>query len=532
MSSTKATPSSSSTTTTTTRSTLPQSPTSQPETESTLQFLQSVPNSLQLTPLSSQSAPLCPSATPLGDLSCLPGEIRNVIYHECAQLRSTGLLFTNKQIYSEAIPPLEEKFVLSFLIDPAASSSTVKIVNQNGQPWGHGGRNTVDARSPHPDHVLQTMPIDKFAKIRLFIDAPNPKDPGQLVRAWYQTTRLLAALLPRWRDLNKLPRTAEDIVVPEGRKTTKLPPVEITFRETGHRKWSINAALNHSLPSYKGWDADGQSVSKVPDNGHSDMEVLLTPFLRIRDAASLKVQLPSDACPESQLGDLISLLQELAVSSIPFGMNLCLGAEDNCRDDDECLAREDALHIWLDCLLDDMDGPTAALVRRERFQHWCPEYEHQLGCRLDGFHGPKRWVVGGPASLMHPELVDLIAGQFSARFAAGWLHERLARSEWNCRWRPPGESKEEASEPNLWEKYFPTGIINRFGNANWGHYPDAPWHFPMYPQAQRGHSTLTADRLVGEFSESPCRECALEPEELWGMRPSWWRDVCVYIDEN
>ncbi|EXJ94112.1 hypothetical protein A1O1_02505 [Capronia coronata CBS 617.96] len=460
-----------------------------------------------------------------------------MIYDACAQQRSTGLLLANKQIYNEFIPLLAEKFILSFHIDPAASSSVVEIVNQDGEPWGSGTRNMVDARSPHPDNVLETMPIDIFRRMRIVIDAPNPKDPGQLIRAWYQLTRLLAALLPRWRDMNKLPTTTEDIVLPEGRETTQLPHVDVIFRQTGQRKWAwgTETRLNHSLPSFHHWDDATNSVQLVLDGPHSDLEVLLIPLRRIRDATSLNVHMPPNTYSDPELRQLVSVVQQSAKSEIPFGLNQCLDEVSEFRDDDECLGMEDALHFWFDFLLDDLSGKAAAMVRRERFQYWCAEYEHQLGYHLDGFCGPKQDVIGSPAAFMDIDLVDHIANQFFSRYAAGYHMYQTGHRNFRCShqyWEKECERDDTRLREVLWEKCYPNGIAPKSLNPDWDEYPTPPWFCPTYPQRVRSHTTLTADRLICDFSGTLCHECDLGGQDFWNIKPMWRNGLYVYLDSG
>lgn len=128
-------------------------------------------------------------------------------------VRAYGLLYVNKQFHNEFSPLLKEDFVLGFHIDPS-SSTKVKIISPDNSAWG--GRFVLDAASPHPDYSnLDSMPIDRFNGIRILIDPPSMDDPGQVVRGWLQSNALVAALLPRRADAEKVPRTEEDILVPD-----------------------------------------------------------------------------------------------------------------------------------------------------------------------------------------------------------------------------------------------------------------------------------------------------------------------------
>ncbi|KAL2433271.1 hypothetical protein ABEF95_002854 [Exophiala dermatitidis] len=443
-------------------------------------------------------------ATPLGDLEQLPGELRNTIYEALILQRGPQLAYTSKQIYNEIIPYLEEKFVLGFHIDPAVSSSVVHIINQSGRPWGTGNQNTFDARSPHINQSLEMLPIDKFKQVRFIIDAPNPKDPGQLVRVWYQVTRLLDAILPRWRDPNQLPQDQRAIVVPKGRQDSKLPAIEITFRETGERTWGGHDMLNHSVPSYENWVENIHSAQISPDSRYSDVAVILTPFLRLRNAASLQVHLPAAASSDLHIRFIMKLLEERAGSDIPFGMDL---DEQEDIADAWCLAMQNTLHVWLDCLLDDLRGPTANLLRRDRFQYFCPEYEYKLGTCLQGFEDFRgRHGIGGLGSISE-DLWQHVVGQYFSRLAAAYKHRQMAHArygKWNNFAKRNESQPEESFASGLWEKWYPRGIAAKSLNIGWKDYETLPWFWRAFPVADRRQAT--ACTILGEFNAG-CSDC-------------------------
>ena len=217
------------------------------------------------------------ATAPFGNLSRFSPEIRCMIYNECVVNRSIGLLRASKQFHNEFIPLLLERFVLSFHVDPSASSSVVKILNQNGE--------TLDVASPHLNYssILEKMPVDHFRRIEISINAPDPADPGQLVRAWRQTTGLLTALLPRWKSSESL-LSRSDIELPQGRKTVRLPPLIVKLPETRVNQWTSPSSrservrtLNHSVPTYRDWDPVSKRVLAIVANDpHSDIEIIVS----------------------------------------------------------------------------------------------------------------------------------------------------------------------------------------------------------------------------------------------------------------
>lgn len=332
-----------------------------------------IPSSLSLIP-------------PSVSMDTLPPEIRRMVYARCVSIRALGLLYANKRFYHEFIPFLREDFVLAFHINPSSSSSGAKIINPDNSPWGNNS--TIDAVSPHAEYgILDRMPIDSFKAIRILIDAPDVNDPGQLFRAWLQSSGLVTALLPRWAS-DAVPKTEADIIIPEGRLSARLPPLTIQVRNTKFTKWHSGGRWNRSAPWYGHWD----SVTKTPSIERSsstsadcDLETILTPLSRIRYAETVAVILPDDAPSVKHTDNFLSALASSCVQKRSFGLNDYEEAGPQLDDDDDdALAFEGALHLWLDYLLDNMSGPTAAILRRDRFKFWCSGYECQMGQRFYG----------------------------------------------------------------------------------------------------------------------------------------------------
>lgn len=475
----------------------------------------------------------------LGNLILLPAEIRSKIYDECLQQRHFGLLYSSKEIYSEFIPLLREKFVLTFHIDPSESEmsssrcttdSRVHIVNKYNQSWGHA-RNEINTASPHRDEILDDMPIDEFGKIRILIDAPNPRDPGQIVRVWYQCTRLMSALLPQWKYVIEVPETQADLIIPRGRKSSELPPIEIVLTRSGAKTWSSGGNLNHSVPCYDGWNPVTQSVWILPEGQHSDLEVVLMPFCRIRNAASVTVQLPPD-CPNNRYVNAIrAFLSDETKGSDPFGTLVHNGGQcafgspcflwgswdsqgeglDGFEDDETVLGREHAMSAWLDYLLDDMDGDTARLLRRERFENWCSEHEYQHGMILAGASVNDR-DFGSPYGFINPALLDRLCTSFYDRYVGGM---NLKQHEV---WRLLRE------DAFAWKDSFPDGVERKSSLGDF--WPDSqPLDFWWSETLPRHRSGLTMCLMSGELRDSRCEVCR-DDKDSWAVDERYDCDVC------
>jgi hypothetical protein len=351
-------------------------------------------------------------------MDTLGPELRRMVYAQCVKIRAFGLLYANKQYYNEFIPFLREEFVLAFHIDPSSSSTVVKIINSDNSPWGHAC--TFDAASLHADYsMVDTMPVDRFKEIRILIDAPDVNDPGQVIRGWLQSNGLTRALLPRWANPDSVPQTEADIFLPVARLTSRLPPLKIQVRDKNSTEWHAGGVWSRSIPSFCSWDP----VTKMApiecegsNPSYSDLGIILTPLSRVRHAETVVVELPRDAPSTSALKHFMLDLTSYGIQKRSFGLNRDIEAEWN---DDDTLAFEDAIHVWLDYLLDGMDGQTAAILRRDRLKLWCSEYEHEMGRH---FHGFEPDFIGGASGFLDNEQLCHITKAFHDRFMSAREH--------------------------------------------------------------------------------------------------------------
>ncbi|EXJ87006.1 hypothetical protein A1O3_03963 [Capronia epimyces CBS 606.96] len=354
-----------------------------------------------------------------------------MIYDECVKIRAHGLLYVNRKFHNDLRAHFnKEDFVLGFHIDPSSSSTTVTIINPDNSTWGR--HSVLDVATPHPDYsILDSMPIDRFRGIRILIDPPNIHDPGQVVRGWLQSTSLVTALLPRWADPEKIPVTEEDIVVPKSRVSARLPPIAIKVRDGKTHKWHTGGSWNRTLPDITAWD---QVQRRLVDNGESfsDLELMLTPLARVRNTDAISFDLPSGAPVGGSCEDLQNRLVGLATRKKLFGLersdypSIPEGFEEREDDDDDMQIDEDGLYVWLDYLLDDMRGPSAAALRRDRFKFWCSEYDYQMGRRIHGTRAADQYLFGGAQWAMSAVLYEAIENSFHDRFMSLREHENAA----------------------------------------------------------------------------------------------------------
>lgn len=361
--------------------------------------------------------------SPLGDFGKLSPELRVMIMKRCANRRcAVPLLQTSSALHNELKPFLTNGLVLTLDVDPASPWTHVEILNEEGRPWSSGEERTlIDLASVHhkpsTKSQLHRIPLQMLDKLNVDIQAPNPRDPGQLARAWLQVTRLIDWMSPYNtregelrsmvgnRLLGPLPSSASHI-------SKGLP--EICVRLSGHEMdWWREGDFNASIKGPIHETITTNTGRQVGDDlfQECDLDILLQPFQRIRHARSLSVKLPArlQNLDNPALADLINRLSIVGEWQTDFGTRidheLERQREENLRKlgtllrpvtfeiseslSDPCIDNyiqqiEDSWTIWIDNCLDDLEGKTAGFVRRERFSQWCQTYEKTMRLALGG----------------------------------------------------------------------------------------------------------------------------------------------------
>ncbi|KIY01635.1 uncharacterized protein Z520_03187 [Fonsecaea multimorphosa CBS 102226] len=459
-------------------------------------------------------------------MKSLAPELRRMIYAHCVNIGAYGLLYVNKQFHHEFSPFVKTDFVLGFHIDPS-SSTKVNFINPDDSTWG--GRRALDAAYPHLDRsVLDSMPIDQFKGIRILVDPPNMSDPGQVVRGWLQSNALVTALLPDWKEPEVIPRTEEGFIIPDTRLTTRLPPITIQVRDRKAGKWHAQGFWNRSLPGF----SQGQAFS--------DLETILTPLQRFRNADAIVLELPSDAPVDDRFDDFRSNLVSDGTRKKLFGLDI---SPELVWNDDDTQSIEDALHVWLDYLLDDMHGPSAAELRRDRFKFWCSWYEHQFGRRFHGrYHGSG--YFGGTLVELEVHVLDLIERSFHDRFMSAREHVLAAyrdvlRRHGRSVYVYADKEKEffeldqlvirNGLRPELgncetfWDVSYPTGIKPKSQNDSWENTEQIDRRFRLEPP--NGLDDPTASRTFpSQLGVCPHCERDHEKFEAADYVQGWIRD--------
>ncbi|KIW21014.1 hypothetical protein PV08_01593 [Exophiala spinifera] len=373
------------------------------------------------------------------------------------------------------------------------------------------------------------MPIDRFKGIHIVIDPPSTDDPGQVVRGWLQSIALVTALIPRFANPYTIPETEKDFFIPDTRLSARLPPVTIQVRNGTNHKWHTEGSWNktlHHFPVLK----NRPSTVLQDERAFSDLKTILTPLARLRNADAIEFELPSAAPVESDFQDFLDSLVLVATEEKLFGLNLNSDFYDN---DDDIQCYEDALHVWFDLLLDDMRGPSAAELRRDRFKFWCSEYEHQLGRRFNGLWRdlPGGGMLGGACWYLDHACCNLVERKFHDRFMSARehvlaAHRNILRSNRDILYLPLkkeeefwfhhdrihclGLESELGDDETFWEVCYPSGIKPESENYNW----ESTEHIriPYRLEAPKDESDDTASQIFPP-DIAGCKHCDQDTSE-------------------
>ncbi|KAL8789071.1 MAG: hypothetical protein Q9213_001334 [Squamulea squamosa] len=314
----------------------------------------------------------------LGVLTTLPPELRNMIWECLSKQHSFTFFRTSRQIYAEGSEIFYHNQILQFHISPKYEYKS----------WLVGESNFVAECAPQR-FVLQDvyfairkgfdkLPFEKLKKIQININAPEHSDPGQSI-CLYRKCVDLAALLEHAKH--------------------GLPNMEINLLDSASAKWYSGNKPQHSISidqkrHYPYYEFNGNGpccttamwIAYRPDgdrpsdrleldpfceetkNTIEDDDIVLHAFLRLRNARSAKVSGSEQRRVDYYDNVAMSIEQEE-----PFGTYLDPGSWWH---DPTLQEARDKLYMHLDLDLDLLPGPTANMMRLDRFSSW---YTHTFG---------------------------------------------------------------------------------------------------------------------------------------------------------
>ena len=289
------------------------------------------------------------TSSAFGTLDSLPSHLRFMIWQNLGPQRSAAMC-TNSLVYEEIHAFKYDSLQINVQTDETLLVSNIAFSNHD-----HSLRfaelqcsdlaqwimkipftkvkclnfNIYPPSLDDPEQLVTKIPFTKIKCLTFNIYPPSLDDPGQLVRAWFLINHIIDAI-PRYST---------------NRSSTNLPPVEVHIMQNADRRWSVDGILNRS-------DAL---------NDFTDLESALLPFLRFHQLTKTSVYLPDDLqSHDPQLVErLATLVSDIGGNAPPAYASYM----------------QHLRHIQLERLLDDLPGPTASVLRRERFALWSQEYE-------------------------------------------------------------------------------------------------------------------------------------------------------------
>ncbi|PWY93019.1 hypothetical protein BO94DRAFT_460778 [Aspergillus sclerotioniger CBS 115572] len=263
----------------------------------------------------------------LGDFGKLPAELRILIWEDLLSSGSPAILRTNKAIFNDIAGRLYD--TLQIHISPSYADSWLQLQCNRLRVSRHLSKLELKKKFDK----FQDLPWGSL-KLVVYVYAPDPNDPGQIILLWQ-----------RLQDLVLILRYAGS------------QPSQITVRLKTHHNhpWEQEGTINESI--------------KYPGDTLPDFLIAFLPFCRLDGVHDVQVTTDSCTLHESPSWALLTRCcnyiindQEKEDNGLEF--TIPIPAFSNIK----------ALRIdtgfFLDTHLDTIPGPTANMLRRDRFAEW------------------------------------------------------------------------------------------------------------------------------------------------------------------
>lgn len=333
----------------------------------------------------------CPSP---GVLASLPTELRYQIW-DYLSLKSCrfesnppqlklAILQVSRQTYGEAFAVVYDDVVLQIIIGPKYKYKSWLTIETNfGATWSL--QNLDDAMKRGFDQ----LPYEKLRMIQINIEAPDRRDPGQII-CLHRKCGALAALL--------------------GNAKHGLPDIELHLLDSTSAKWSLKGKPQQSVAvdrerRYPPQDAIIDRTNEVASMFEDDIEIVLFAFSRIRNARSFKILIPADVHGDDSF---INYMAELMMKRDPVGSYLVpIDGGNNAA----IQRAYDEISMNLDVELDILPGITASMLRLDRFSSW---YTDKLGGESKYERECERIIKAWKCPVMRRSLMERLQLRYTA----------------------------------------------------------------------------------------------------------------------
>ena len=270
-------------------------------------------------------------------------EIKN---EEKPPSQKLAILYTSRQINREAFRPVYANIDLKFCIDPYYDRKSWLRIETN-----LGTKHIIQGLDDPVKRKFCNLPYAYLRGVHIDIQAPNRRDPGQVVCLFKKCTNLVTLLLSehtRWY----------------------IPDLTLQLSDSAEAKWTVDGEPQMSV-AYDRPRSVPPAVDPIIDRPNDeayiycdDSQIVMCAFLRIRNAKSGQIIIPPDM--ERQTVFLHNLA-DLWSDDGPFG-----GFTDPAHswNDIKLQERLDMIFTELDLELDVLPGATADMLRLERCAEW------------------------------------------------------------------------------------------------------------------------------------------------------------------
>ncbi|KAL9027767.1 MAG: hypothetical protein Q9196_003761 [Gyalolechia fulgens] len=273
--------------------------------------------------------------TSLGTLASLPRELRDQIWADLLMGGHFVPLQTSRQVQAEISSRLSNKDLIFHVSPRYRYRSWIRVESSFGARWLLS--DLVDATK----RGFDKLPFEKLNKIRINIAAPDGEDPGQIV-----------CLYNKCMDLAELLENSKQA----------LPNIEIRLLETRFANWNTKNQTQTHIPLVSDFYFT------------DDHEFLLFAFSRLRYVISAKISVPVEYDGhEGFKSHFVGNLARAMVLEEPFGT--CSDPEHPWVDE-ETQENADNIFTDFDLALDQLLGPTAEMLRLDRFSSWYTDELH------------------------------------------------------------------------------------------------------------------------------------------------------------
>ncbi|PYI08326.1 hypothetical protein BO78DRAFT_395717 [Aspergillus sclerotiicarbonarius CBS 121057] len=266
-------------------------------------------------------------ASPLGDFGKLSSELRLQIWEHVLSSGSTDILRTNRAIFNDIAGRLYDTFDTH--ISPSYNDSWFQLQCKRLRVSYHLSKPELTQKHDK----LRNLPWG-YLKLEVHLYAPDQHDPGQIILLWQRL---------------------EDLVYLLNRARSRPSQIVVHLQNHHDHSWVQNGKINESI--------------EYPAGRLPDFLIAFLPLSRLKGVHNLQV-----------IADSHTLLDSPDWALITRACNFVMNNQSEKPNDPPTIPRYRLFYslaswridtaFFLDISMDTIPGPTANLLRRDRFAEW------------------------------------------------------------------------------------------------------------------------------------------------------------------